>query len=149
MKPNGSWAASSPRRSVAAVLVAAVIASAAVTGLLYAVRVTEAGQSLDATSLDRSAGPKVIAIDTTRTSSPSGTVIKFQPVRTASVRGTNASHNVSVLHVNSSGLTPHPLPLGSVQSPVCGDPHPVTASRSNRFNLTATLAGQPSRPHTG
>ena len=54
----------------------------------------------------------------------SAITVKFQngPVRTASVLGTDTSNDVSVLHVNPSGLTLHPLPLGSVQSLVAGDP---------------------------
>jgi hypothetical protein len=82
MKPNAPWEGSSLGRSVAAVLAAAVIASAAVTGLLYAVGVaggstrtvamssgqTSAGSDpggLDASSLYRSAAPGVVAIEAT------------------------------------------------------------------------------------
>jgi putative serine protease PepD len=43
-------------------------------------------------------------------------------VRTATVRGTDTSNDVSVLRVNPSGLILHPLTLGSIQSLVVGDP---------------------------
>lgn len=45
----------------------------------------------------------------------SSITVKFQngPVRTASVRGPDTSTDVSVLHVNPSGLTRHPLPMAT------------------------------------
>ncbi|MEA2146047.1 MAG: putative serine protease PepD [Solirubrobacteraceae bacterium] len=200
MKPDAPWARSSLGRSVAAVLAAAVIASAAVTGLLYAVGVAggstrtvvmSSGQTslgsdpggLDASSLYRSAAPGVVAIEATDTNSGSnngfpytppgqsvdtGTgleidtrgdiltashvvagaatiTVKFQngPVRTASVRGTDTSNDVSVLHVNPSGLTLHPLPLGSVQSLVAGDPLAVIGDPFgyNRSLSTGLVSG--------
>jgi putative serine protease PepD len=54
----------------------------------------------------------------------SSITVKFQngTVRTASILGTDRSTDVSVLHVNPSGLTRDPLPLGSTQSLVVGDP---------------------------
>jgi S1-C subfamily serine protease len=54
----------------------------------------------------------------------SSITVKFQngAVRTAQVLGTDSSTDVSVLHVNPSGLTLHPLRLGSAQSLVVGDP---------------------------
>jgi putative serine protease PepD len=179
MKPTAPRKRSRLGRSVAAVLAAAVIASAAVTALLYAVGIAggstrtvvmSSGQTsggsdpggLDANSLYRSAAPGVVAIEATGTSSGSnngfpytppgqsvdtGTglvvdsrgdiltashvvagaatiTVKLQngPVRTASVLGTDTSNDVSVLHVDPSGLALHPLPLGSVRSLLAGDP---------------------------
>jgi putative serine protease PepD len=201
MKPNATWAGSSLGRSVAAVLAAAVIASAAVTGLLYAVGVaggstttvvvssrqtsggSDPGGSLDASSLYRSAAPGVVAIEATGSSSGSnngfpytppgqsvdtGTgleidtrgdiltashvvasastvTVKFQngPIRTASVLGTDTSNDVSVLHVNPSGLTLHPLRLGSVQSLVAGEPLAVIGDPFgyNRSLSTGVVSG--------
>jgi putative serine protease PepD len=201
MKPNAPWEKSSLGRSVAAVLAAAVIASAAVTGLLYAVGVaggstrtvvvssgqasggSDPGGSLDVSSLYRSAAAGVVAIEATGTSSGSNngfpytppgqsidtgtgleidtrgdiltashvvagaaTVsVKFQngPVRTASVLGTDTSNDISVLHVNPSGLTLHPLPLGSVQSLVAGDPLAVIGDPFgyNRSLSTGVVSG--------
>jgi putative serine protease PepD len=43
-------------------------------------------------------------------------------VRTATVLGTDTSNDASVLHVTQSGLTLHPLALGSTSSLVVGDP---------------------------
>jgi putative serine protease PepD len=43
-------------------------------------------------------------------------------VRTATVLGTDTSNDASVLHVTPSGLTLHPLALGSTSSLVVGDP---------------------------
>jgi putative serine protease PepD len=162
------------RRSAAAVLAAAVIASGAVTGLLYAVgvaggststAVAQAAQTpgapLNASSLYASAAAGVVAIEATGVSSGSngfpytppgqsidtgtGIVIDTQgdiltashvvagastvtvkflsgSVRTASVLGTDTSNDVSVLHVSPSGLTLHPLALGSTASLAAGDP---------------------------
>jgi putative serine protease PepD len=201
MKPNVPWRGSNPGRTVAAVLAAALIASAAVTGLLYAVGVAggstrtvlmlsgqtsgrlDSGASLDASSLYRSAAPGVVAIEATGTSSGSnngfpytppgqsvdtgtGLVIdtrgdiltashvvagasaiaaKFQngPVRAASVLGTDTSNDVSVLHVNPSGLTLHPLSLGSIQSLVAGDPLAVIGDPFgyNRSLSTGVVSG--------
>jgi putative serine protease PepD len=200
MKPSVPSAGSSLGRSLVAVLAAAVIASAAVTGLLYAVGVaggstkmvvvssgqTSSGSDLagwDASSLYRSTAPGVVAIEATGTSSGSnngfpytppgqsldtGTgleidtrgdiltashvvadaltiTVKFQngPVRTASVRGTDTSNDVSVLHVNPSGLTLHPLLLGSVQSLVAGDPLAVIGNPFgyNRSISTGLVSG--------
>jgi putative serine protease PepD len=168
-----------PGRLAAAVLASAVIASGAVTGLLYAVGVaggstkTVVARSaqapggsvssavLNASSLYQSAAPGVVAIEASGVSSGSngsastppaqsidtGTgfaidtqgdiltashvvagastvTIKFLngTVRTASVLGTDTSNDVSVLHVSPSGLTPHPLALGSTASLLVGDP---------------------------
>jgi putative serine protease PepD len=201
MKPNAPWQGISLGRTVAAVLAAALIASAAVTGLLYAVGIAggstrtvvmSSGQtsggpdpagSLNASSLYRSAAPGAVAIEATGTSSGSnngfpytppgqsvdtGTglvidtrgdiltashvvtgasaiTVKFQngPVRTASVLGTDTSNDVSVLHVNPSGLTLHPLPLGSVQSLVAGDPLAVIGDPFgyNRSLSTGVVSG--------
>jgi S1-C subfamily serine protease len=54
----------------------------------------------------------------------SSITVKFQngAVRGARVLGTDSSTDVAVLHVNPSGLTLDPLPLGSAQSLVVGDP---------------------------
>lgn len=97
MKPNAPWTRSSLGRSVAAVLAAAVIASAAVTGLLYAVGVaggstrtvvmsfgqtsdgSDPGGSLDASSLYRSAAPGVVAIEATGTSPGSNNGFPYTP----------------------------------------------------------------------
>jgi putative serine protease PepD len=71
--------------------------------------------------------------------------VKFQSglVRTASVLGTDTSNDVSVLHVNPSGLTLHPLPLGSVQSLVVGDPLAVIGDPFgyNRSLSTGVVSG--------
>jgi putative serine protease PepD len=71
--------------------------------------------------------------------------VKFQhgPVRTASMLGTDTSNDVAVLHVNSSGLTLHPLPLGSVQSLVVGDPLAVIGDPFgyNRSLSTGVVSG--------
>jgi putative serine protease PepD len=183
--PDQSYLESSPRRklpfkwSAAAVIAAAVIASGAVTGLLYAVGLvggststvlpeapqTSDGSSPDGTvtpsSLFASAAPGVVAIEATGTNSGSnglpytppgqsidtgtGMVINTQgdvltashvvagastitvkflngTVRTATVLGTDTSNDASVLHVNPSGLTLHPLRLGTIQSLAVGDP---------------------------
>jgi putative serine protease PepD len=200
MKSNAPRGGISLGRSVTAVLAAAVIASAAVTGMLYAVGVAggstrtvvmSSGQSSggshpggsDASSLYRSAAPGVVAIEATGTSSGSnngfpytppgqsvdtgtglvvGTrgdiltashvvagasaiTVKFQngPVRNASVLGTDTSNDVSVLHVNPSGLTLHPLLLGSVQSLVAGDPLAVIGDPFgyNRSLSTGVVSG--------
>jgi putative serine protease PepD len=190
-----------PNTAVAALLAAALIASAAVTGLLYAVGVaggstktvvvpsgrtsggSDPGGSFDASSLDRSAAPGVVAIEATGTSrgsengfpytppgqsidtgtgleidtrgdiltashvvgSASTVTTKFQngPVRTASVLGSDTSNDVSVLHVNPSRLTLHPLPLGSVQSLVAGDPLAVIGDPFgyNRSLSTGVVSG--------
>src|SRR5437868_8841602 len=97
MKPNAPWQGISLGRTVAAVLAAAVIASAAVTGLLYAVGVaggstrtvvvssgqtsggSDPGGSLDASSLYRNAGPGVVAIEATGTSSGSHHGFPYTP----------------------------------------------------------------------
>jgi putative serine protease PepD len=75
----------------------------------------------------------------------SAITVKFQngPVRTASVLGTDTSNDVSVLHVNPSGLTLHPLPLGSVQSLVAGAPHAVIGDPFgyNRSLSTGVVSG--------
>jgi putative serine protease PepD len=182
-------------------LAAAAIASAAVTGLLYAVGVAggstkvlavssaqtsagpESGGSLNATSLYHNAAAGVVAIEATGTSSGStngfpytppgqsidtGTgfvidnhgdvltashvvagastvTVKFQsgPVRTASVLGTDTSNDVSVLHVNPSGLTLRSLVLGSVQSLLAGDPLAVIGDPFgyNRSLSTGVVSG--------
>jgi putative serine protease PepD len=189
------------KRLVVAILAAAVIASAAVTGLLYAVGVaggstktlvassaqasggTDLGGPLNAASLYQGAAPGVVAIEATGTSSSStngfpytppgqsidtGTgfvidthgdvltashvvagastvTVKFQsgPVRSASVLGTDTSNDVSVLHVNPSGLTLHSLALGSVQSLVDGDPLAVIGDPFgyNRSLSTGVVSG--------
>jgi putative serine protease PepD len=183
------------------VLAVAVIASAAVTGLLYAVGIAGGttrtlvasprppsggpalGGPLSAASLYQGAAPAVVAIEATGTSSGStngfpytppgqsidtGTgfvidthgdmltashvvagastvTVKFQNglVRTASVLGTDTSNDVSVLHVNSSGLTLQPLVLGSVQSLVAGDPLAVIGDPFgyNRSLSTGVVSG--------
>ncbi len=97
MKPNRTWAGISLGRLGVPVLAAAVIASAAVTGLLYAVGVaggstrtvvmssgqtsdeSDPGGSLDATSLYRSAAPGVVAIEATGTSSGSNNGFPYTP----------------------------------------------------------------------
>src|SRR5438270_7687852 len=200
MRPNAPWPRSSLGRSLAAVLAAALIASAAVTGLLYAVGVAgrstrtvvmSSGQAsggsdpggLDASSLYRRGAPGVVAVEATGTSSGSNNGFPYTPpgqsvdtgtgleldtrgdiltashvvagastitvklqngrVRTASVRGTDTSNDVSVLHVNPSGLTLHPLPLGSVQSLVAGDPLAVIGDPFgyNRSLSTGVVSG--------
>jgi S1-C subfamily serine protease len=166
------------KRSAAAVLAAAAIASVAVIALLYAVGIaggstTAAAQSaetalgsspgapLNASTLYQSAASGVVAIEATGSSSSSngfpytppgqsadtGTgividthgdiltashvvagassiTVKFRDgtVRTASVLGTDTSNDAAVLHVSPSGLTLHPLVLGSANSLVVGDP---------------------------
>jgi putative serine protease PepD len=201
MNPNRPWEGSNLGRLVAAMLAAALIASAAVTGLLYAVGVaggstrtvvvssgqtsggSDAGGSLDASSLYRNAAPGVVAIEATGTSSGSNNgfpytppgqsidtgagleidtrgdiltashvaagaatiTVKFQhgPVRTASMLGTDTSNDVAVLHVNPSGLTLHPLPLGSVQPLIAGDPLAVIGDPFgyNRSLSTGVVSG--------
>jgi putative serine protease PepD len=157
------------------VAAAAVIASGAVTGLLYAVGVAGGATTtvparasggsgragtLNASSLFQSAAPGVVAIEATGVSSGSngspytppgqsidtGTglvidtkgdiltashvvagatsiTVKFLDgtVRSATVLGTDTSNDASVVHVNPSGLTLHPLPLGTTQSLAVGD----------------------------
>jgi putative serine protease PepD len=58
-------------------------------------------------------------------------------VRTARVVGTDTSNDVSVLHVNPSGLTLHPLALGSNASLVVGDPLAVIG---NPFGYNRSLS---------
>jgi hypothetical protein len=95
--PNAPWAGSSLGRSVAAVLAAAVIASGAVTGVLYAVGVaggstrtvvmssgqtsggSDPGGVLDASSLYRSAAPGVVAIEANGTSTGSNNGLPYTP----------------------------------------------------------------------
>jgi putative serine protease PepD len=176
------------------VIAAAVIASGAVTGLLYAVGLvggststvlaqapqTSDGSSPDGTvtpsSLFASAAPGVVAIEATGTNSGSnglpytppgqsidtgtGMVINTQgdvltashvvagastitvkflngTVRTATVLGTDTSNDASVLHVNPSGLTLHPLRLGTIQSLAVGDPLAVIG---NPFGYSRSLS---------
>jgi S1-C subfamily serine protease len=167
------------------------MASAAVTGLLYAVGVaggatrtvvvhTAQTSSSDGvrnpTALYRVAAPGVVAIEASGVSSGSngfpytppgqsidtGTgfvintrgdiltashvvsgasaiTVKFQDgtVRTASVAGTDTSNDVSVLHVNPSGLTLHPLALGRSASLAVGDP---LAAIGNPFGYNRSLS---------
>jgi putative serine protease PepD len=56
--------------------------------------------------------------------SASAITVKFADgsVRTARVRGTDTSNDVSVLHVDPSGLALHPLALGSTAALAVGDP---------------------------
>jgi putative serine protease PepD len=58
-------------------------------------------------------------------------------VRTATVLGTDTSNDASVLHVNPSGLTLHPLVLGSIQSLAVGDP---LATIGNPFGYSRSLS---------
>jgi S1-C subfamily serine protease len=75
----------------------------------------------------------------------SAITVKFQngPVRTASVLGTDTSNDVSVLQVNPSRLTLHPLPVGGVQSLVAGDPLAVIGDPFgyNRSLSTGVVSG--------
>ena len=198
--PDQTYPESPPRRklpfkgSAAAVLAAAVIASGAVTGLLYAVGLVggststvlaHAPQTSDASSPDgtltpsslfASTAPGVVAIEATGTNSGSnglpytppgqsidtgtGMVINTQgdvltashvvagastitvkflngTVRTATVLGTDTSNDASVLHVNPSGLTLHPLRLGTIQSLAVGDPLAVIG---NPFGYSRSLS---------
>jgi hypothetical protein len=102
MKPNAPRRRSRLSRSVAAVLAAAGIASAAVTGLLYPVGVaggstrtvvmspgqssggSDPGGSLDASSLYRRAAPAVVAVEATGTSSGSNNGFPYTPPAMAS-----------------------------------------------------------------
>src|ERR1700759_4820407 len=182
------------RKSATAVLAAAVIASAAVTGLLYAVGVaggstttvvaqspqasveSNAGAALNASSLFASAAPGVVAIEATG-ANPGSNGLPYTPpgqsidtgtsmvinsqgdiltashvvagastitvkflngtVRTATVLGTDTSNDVSVLHVNPSDLTLHPLVLGTIQSLAVGDPLAVIG---NPFGFNRSLS---------
>jgi putative serine protease PepD len=158
---------------------AAAIASAAVTGLLYAVGLvggsastvvtqaaaapagSDSAAALNAHPLYAALAPGVVAIKSTGATSSSKTfpytppgqsidtgtgfvvdargdiltashvvanassiTVKFADgtVRTARVRGTDTSNDVSVLHVDPSGLTLHPLALGSTAALAVGDP---------------------------
>jgi S1-C subfamily serine protease len=58
-------------------------------------------------------------------------------VRAANVAGTDTSNDVSVLHVSSSGLTLHPLALGSSQALVVGDPLAIIG---NPFGYNRSLS---------
>jgi putative serine protease PepD len=64
-------------------------------------------------------------------------------VRTATVLGTDTSNDVSVLHVNPSGLTLHPLVLGTIQSLAVGDPLAVIGNPFgyNRSLSTGVVSG--------
>jgi putative serine protease PepD len=64
-------------------------------------------------------------------------------VRTATVLGTDTSNDVSVLHVNPSGLTLHPLVLGSSASLTVGDPLAVIGNPFgyNRSLSTGVVSG--------
>jgi putative serine protease PepD len=64
-------------------------------------------------------------------------------VRTASVVGTDTSNDVSVLHVNPTGLSLHPVPLGSSQSLIVGDPLAVIGNGFgyNRSLSTGVVSG--------
>jgi putative serine protease PepD len=64
-------------------------------------------------------------------------------VRTASVLGTDTSNDVSVLQVNPSGLTLHPLALGSSASLAVGDPLAVIGNPFgyNRSLSTGVISG--------
>jgi S1-C subfamily serine protease len=204
--PEPSYLKSPPRRrlpftrSAAAVLTAAVVASAGVTGMLYAVGVaggstrtvvaqpgqttsgSSAAGSLNSSSLYQGAAPGVVAIEAAG-SSPRSTGFPYTPpgqsiatgtgivistrgdiltashvvagassitvkfldgsVRTASVVGTDTSNDVSVLRVNSSGLTLHPLTLGSIKPLVVGDPLAVIGNPFgyNRSLSTGVISG--------
>jgi S1-C subfamily serine protease len=58
-------------------------------------------------------------------------------VRSARVLGTDTSSDVSVLHVNPSGLTLHPLALGTSQSLAVGDPLAIIG---NPFGYNRSLS---------
>jgi putative serine protease PepD len=148
---------------VAAALVVAVIASLT-GGSTGAV----ASESVNASSLYKSAAPGVVAIEATgKKSIDTGTgmvidsrgdiltashvvagassiTVKFLDgtVRSAKVLGTDTS-NASVLHVDPSGLTLHPLALGSIQPLVVGDPLAVIGDPFgyNRSLSTGVVAG--------
>jgi putative serine protease PepD len=64
-------------------------------------------------------------------------------VRTATVVGTDTSNDVSVLHVNPSGLSLHPLEMGSSDSLVVGDPLAVIGNGFgyNRSLSTGVVSG--------
>jgi putative serine protease PepD len=185
----------------AAVLAAAVIASAAVTALLYAAGIAggsttavvpqsphrsadlTAADAFDPSALYRGAAAGVVAIEAAGVSSGSnglpytptgqsidtGTGIVINPpgdiltashvvagaskitvkfldgtVRTATVLGTDASNDASVLHVNPAGLTLHPLALGSTASLVVGDPLAVIGNPFgyNRSLSTGVVSGR-------
>jgi putative serine protease PepD len=65
-------------------------------------------------------------------------------VRTATVLGTDASIDASVLHVNPAGLTLHPLALGSTASLAVGDPLAVIGNPFgyNRSLSTGVVSGR-------
>jgi S1-C subfamily serine protease len=69
----------------------------------------------------------------------SSITLKFMngTVRRANVLGTDTSNDVSILRVNPSGLTLHPLPLGSSASLVVGDPLGVIG---NPFGYNRSLS---------
>jgi putative serine protease PepD len=185
----------------AAVLAAAVIASAAVTALFYAAGIAggsttavvaqsphapanlTAADALNPGALYRGAAAGVVAIEATGVGSGSnglpytptgqsidtgtGMVINTQgdiltashvvagaskitvkflngTVRTATVLGTDASNDASVLHVSPAGLALHPLALGSTASVVVGDPLAVIGNPFgyNRSLSTGVVSGR-------
>jgi len=123
-------------------LAAAVLGAGAAAGLLYAggaagasttttvvQQSTPIGNGSSSAAADTGTGFVIDSKGAILTAShvvagASSITVKFQDgtVRNAKVLGTDSSTDVSVLAVNPSGLTLHPLPLGSAQSLVVGDP---------------------------
>jgi putative serine protease PepD len=126
--PGGSLDASSLYRSTAPGVVAieaAGTSSGANNGFPY----TPPGQSIDTgTGLEIDTRGDILTASHV-VAGASTITVKFQNglVRTASVLGTDTSNDVSVLHVNPSGLTLRPLTLGSTGglTPASGDRRPV------------------------